>query len=59
MNVIGGTATGVDQALLGLTRQAATKARAAVSQFAEASRSARGAAEAERERQRRTDERPR
>ena len=59
IKVIGGTATGADQAMLGLTHQAATKARSAMSSLAEASRAANSAAAAERERERRAEERPR
>ena len=61
IKVIGGTATGADQAMLGLTHQAAAKARSAMSSLAEASRAARSvaAAEGERERKRSTEERPR
>lgn len=56
VNVIGGTATGTDKAMLGLTAQAATKARAAMSNLTEAARAARHAAEAERDRERRESE---
>lgn len=56
-NTIGGTATGTDQVMLGLTSQAATKTRAALSSLGEAARAARHAAEAERDRERRQSER--
>lgn len=55
-NTIGGTATGADQVMLGLTGQAATRTRAAMSGLAEAARAARHAAAAERDRERRQSE---
>lgn len=53
MSVIGGTTTGADKAMLGLTQQAAAKTRAAMTNFAEAARTARTAATTERELERR------
>lgn len=57
MNVIGGTATGADQAMLRLTQHAAGKTRVAMSNFTQAARQARNAAAAERDRERREAER--
>lgn len=59
LNVIGGSATGTDKVMLGLTSQAAAKSRAAMSNLAEAARAARHAAAAERDRERRESERGR
>jgi hypothetical protein len=59
VDVIGGTATGADQAMLGLAQRASMKAHTAASSFREAARNARNAASAQQENARRQGGAPR
>ena len=57
MEVMGGTATGADRAMLGLAQQAAVKAGTVARAFAEAARNAGNAAATERDHERKQTER--